>query len=29
MDGHQIDKILVTDLGDKPKYENNEEGETD
>lgn len=29
MDGHQIDKILVTDLGDKPKYEDNEEGETD
>ena len=29
MDGHQIDKILVTDLGNKPKYENNEEGETD
>lgn len=29
MDGHQIDKILVTDLGDKPKYENNEEGEID
>lgn len=26
MDGHQIDKILVTDLGDKPK--DNEEGET-
>lgn len=29
MDGHQIDKILVTDLGDKSKAENNEEGETD
>ena len=29
MDGHQIDKILVTDLGDKPKYEDNEAGETD
>ena len=24
MDGHQIDKILVTDLGDKPKAEDNE-----